>query len=127
MTGWAKQKPDAPGEVSTHSGATQTRPTFSRSDLVAGLVNNLPPSPGNVKGKGKGEGPALYSGLDPIAAAKAFRDVANDIKEAIPRLEALGRSVFESGKKTAKEWAAAMKSHLGGNRLVNSSWHLFQS
>lgn len=39
LTGWHKNKPDTPGVVSTQSGATQTRPTFSRSDLGAGLSN----------------------------------------------------------------------------------------
>lgn len=58
-------------------------------------------------------GTTLYSGLDPIAAAKAFRSLASDINKAMPRLEALGRSVFESGKRTAKEWLSEMKRHLG--------------
>ncbi len=33
--------PDATGEVSTQSGATQTEPTFSRLDLGAGLFNYI--------------------------------------------------------------------------------------
>ncbi|GFE61920.1 JAB domain-containing protein [Geobacter sp. AOG2] len=36
LTGWKIGEPDASGEVSTQSGATQARPTFSRSDLGAG-------------------------------------------------------------------------------------------
>lgn len=57
----------------------------------------------------------LYGGLfpDPIAAAKAFRAVADDIKAAIPRLEALGKAVFDAGKQTYEDWTRAMKRHLG--------------
>ncbi len=39
LTGWKINQPDAIGEVSTHSDATQTGPTFSRSDLGAGYNN----------------------------------------------------------------------------------------
>lgn len=37
LTGWEINKPDAFGEFSTKSEATQTEPTFSRLDLGAGL------------------------------------------------------------------------------------------
>ncbi|MEA4834958.1 MAG: hypothetical protein VB133_07485 [Anaeromusa sp.] len=58
LTGWHKNKPDASGVVSAQSGATQVGPTFSRSDLVAGLLNYTTSqsnslyqdSPGNVNG-----------------------------------------------------------------------------
>lgn len=39
LTGWKINRPDAIGEVSTQSDATQTGPTFSRSDLGAGYSN----------------------------------------------------------------------------------------
>ena len=41
LTGWKINMPDATGEVSTQSGATQTEPTFSRLDLGAGLSNYI--------------------------------------------------------------------------------------
>lgn len=41
VTGWKEKTPDATGEVSTHSVATQARPTFSRSDLGAGVINKI--------------------------------------------------------------------------------------
>lgn len=41
LTGWQKNMPDATGEVSTQSGATQTAPTFSRRDLGAGLSHYI--------------------------------------------------------------------------------------
>ncbi|HOL24634.1 MAG TPA: hypothetical protein PLN14_07910, partial [Candidatus Hydrothermia bacterium] len=34
-------------------------------------------------------------------------------EQAIPKLEDLGWSLYESGRRTAKEWVASMKSHLG--------------
>lgn len=37
LTGWAQNRPDAVGEVGTQSDATHNRPTFSRSDMGAGL------------------------------------------------------------------------------------------
>ncbi len=37
LTGWHQNRPDASGEVGAQSGATHTRPTFSRSDMGAGL------------------------------------------------------------------------------------------
>jgi isoleucyl-tRNA synthetase len=39
LTGWKINKPDASGEVSTQSGATQLNPTFSRDKLGAGLLS----------------------------------------------------------------------------------------
>ncbi len=39
LTGWEIDKPDAIGEVSAHSDATQFKPTFSRQELGAGLYN----------------------------------------------------------------------------------------
>ena len=44
LTGWEKNIPDAIGEVSTQSGATQTSPTFSRADLGAGTSPLSPTS-----------------------------------------------------------------------------------
>jgi hypothetical protein len=44
LTGWKKDVPGATGEVSAQSGATQDRPTFSRSDLGAGTFNIIPQS-----------------------------------------------------------------------------------
>ena len=41
LSGWVIGEPDASSEVSTHSGATQERPTFSRSDLGAGSTNSI--------------------------------------------------------------------------------------
>ncbi|GHU19356.1 hypothetical protein FACS1894163_12130 [Spirochaetia bacterium] len=41
LTGWKENAPDADGEVSTQSDATQTEPTFSRSDLGAGTSKIL--------------------------------------------------------------------------------------
>jgi BirA family biotin operon repressor/biotin-[acetyl-CoA-carboxylase] ligase len=42
LTGWEKDVPDATGEVSTQSGATQISPTFSRTDLGAGTYTIMP-------------------------------------------------------------------------------------
>lgn len=41
LTGWKDNAPDAISEVSTQSDATHDRPTFSRSDMGAGLRNIL--------------------------------------------------------------------------------------
>ena len=42
LSGWKVDKPDANGEVGTQSAATQLEPTFSRQELGAGLLNNIP-------------------------------------------------------------------------------------
>lgn len=41
LTGWEEGRPDARGEVSTHSTATQSIPIFSRDELGAGLNSIL--------------------------------------------------------------------------------------
>jgi hypothetical protein len=42
--------PDANGEVGTQSVATQPEPTFSRQELGAGLLNNIPQLSENARG-----------------------------------------------------------------------------
>jgi hypothetical protein len=49
LTGWKINEPDAAGEVSTQSGATQNEPTFSRSDLGAGTLKILSDEPKKSK------------------------------------------------------------------------------
>jgi hypothetical protein len=63
----------------------------------------------------------LYSGFDPITAAKAVRDLAGEIKKAIPKLENLGKSLYESGTKDFSTWYSKMKELLG------DKWKVFQS
>ena len=53
MKAWEKGKPDATGKVSATSGATQQAPTFSRSQLGAGIqsifaAQNSPVNPDSV-------------------------------------------------------------------------------
>jgi len=48
LTGWKKGEPDAVGEVGAQSDATQTEPTFSRSDLGAGSDEKNAQEGGNV-------------------------------------------------------------------------------
>ncbi|MBF0501491.1 MAG: hypothetical protein HQM09_15225 [Candidatus Riflebacteria bacterium] len=66
LTGWKINKPDASSEVSARSGATQTGPMFSRSDLGAGLTSNLSPSDTQVK-SGSSE---IVSPRDPRRGAR---------------------------------------------------------
>jgi len=49
LTGWQEGKPDAVGEVGTHAGATQSRPTFSRAELGADFRRNLDEAARKVK------------------------------------------------------------------------------
>lgn len=50
LTGWEEGKPDARGEVSTHTAATQPGPTFSRTELGAGFLDTIATGGGPVKG-----------------------------------------------------------------------------
>jgi len=50
LTGWEEGKPDAHGEVGTRTAATQPGPTFSRTELGAGFLNNIATPEGPVKG-----------------------------------------------------------------------------
>jgi hypothetical protein len=45
LTGWEKNEPDAIGEVSAQTDATQNSPIFSRANLGAGLItlSSTPP------------------------------------------------------------------------------------
>jgi len=65
----------------------------------------------------QGAGNIFHEGITSLFSPEAWRrnfiPLAKDLSRAIPRLEALGRFVFDAGKKTAKEWVASMKSYLG--------------
>ena len=56
LSGWKVGKPDTNGKVGTQSAATQPEPTFSRQELGAGLLNNIPQNPDNASGT-DGNGP----------------------------------------------------------------------
>jgi hypothetical protein len=80
LTGWAKEKPDATGEVSAQSGATQARPTFSRSDLVAGFGNSLKPFDDLVKKNEQNEEYSIQS--TSVESKSLFPEVQERIKAA---------------------------------------------
>ena len=56
LSGWEVEQPDANGEVSTQSAATQSEPTFSRQELGAGLKGNIPQNPDNASLESKKTG-----------------------------------------------------------------------
>ncbi len=51
--------------------------------------------------------------LSASETVKALRKLTDNIKEAMPHLEALGKRVYWEGYRTAKDWARQMKTHLG--------------
>jgi hypothetical protein len=55
----------------------------------------------------------LYSGVDPTQIIPVLKSLTNNIKEAMPHLEALGLKAYESGKNTFEAWSTEMKSYLG--------------
>ena len=55
----------------------------------------------------------FYSGLDISQTLDVLKGLTQNIKEAIPHLEALGRHIYESGKVKFNEWSASMKETLG--------------
>lgn len=72
LTGWENGRPDAKGEVGTQSPATQTAPTFSRDDLVAGLDTIIPSADTESKVEQKGGDDASSSPpLDAGSGARA--------------------------------------------------------
>ena len=57
--------------------------------------------------------PAAPMGIDPTQTLKVLRGLRNNIKEAMPHLEELGRSSYQGGKRRFTEWQRDMKSKLG--------------
>ena len=55
----------------------------------------------------------FYSGLDISQTLDVLKGLTQNIKEAMPHLEALGRNIYESGKVKFNEWSASMKETLG--------------
>jgi Inorganic Pyrophosphatase len=60
-------------------------------------------------------GAALYSNpmLDPKLIVKELTSLAGNVKEALPKLVELGRSVIDNGAETYREFVVGMKQHLG--------------
>jgi hypothetical protein len=98
LTGWEEGKPDARGEVGTHTAATQPGPTFSRTELGAGFLDSIaapdgplysragpppaPPSQGGEPDTGTPEGSA--EALDRIGQAmRATRHGWDAIKSKV--------------------------------------------
>ena len=55
----------------------------------------------------------LFSGIDPTQTLKVLSGLRDNIKEAMPQLEALGQNVYAEGKTSLAEWSAGMKETLG--------------
>jgi hypothetical protein len=51
--------------------------------------------------------------LNPVEIVNTLKGLTQNIKEAMPHLEALGRNIYESGKVKFNEWSASMKETLG--------------
>lgn len=77
LTGWEEGKPDASGEVGTHSDATQGGTTFSRSTLGAGLDKILAPR-GNTPEKPEGSFSQNQSKTAGIARDRA-QQIVNEV------------------------------------------------
>ncbi len=71
LTGWEIGVPDAIGEVSTHSDATQPKPTFSRQELGAGLENIISQETSDVKPDSENN---LRFSVAPPVESKAFKE-----------------------------------------------------
>ena len=76
------------------------------------------PSGETVTEPSKKAGPAklnegVSSLLNPVEIVENLRGLTNNIKEAMPHLEALGRQVYQSGKVKFNEWSSSMKETLG--------------
>lgn len=80
LTGWKINQPDAIGEVSTQSDATQTGPTFSRSDLGAGY-NNVITDRGSVN---SGE-TVLNEDIAPTAEEQLRQEERDALRDRIRR------------------------------------------
>lgn len=55
----------------------------------------------------------LYSGLDPTQTLNVLRGLRDNIKEATPHIEAIGRKMWEDGKRNYDSWFLGMKKFLG--------------
>lgn len=55
----------------------------------------------------------LKSGVDPTKIIPVLKSLTGDIKSAMPHLENIGKSVYDSGRKTFKSWFNSMKAALG--------------
>ncbi len=83
LTGWEINKPDAPGQVSTDSGATQGAPTFSRRALGAGLQYNIQQNDGNVNPEAAGSqenADGIRFSVAPPVESEAFKRWFGDSK-----------------------------------------------
>ena len=107
LSGWEVEQPDANGEVSTQSAATQSEPTFSRQELGAGLKGNIPQNPDNESLESK------KTGRFSIAPVTHEMDVA--YLDAVERgdMEAAGRMVEDAARSagyTVKTFHGAEKN-----------------
>lgn len=64
---------------------------------------------------------SLYSGIDITQTLKMLRGLKDNIKEALPHLEAIGIKVYQSGKTRLLSWRDGMRKALG------DLWHSFKS
>ena len=55
----------------------------------------------------------LYSGIDPTQTLNVLRGLRDNIKEAMPHLEILGRRAYEDGHQRFDAWRTRMKEVLG--------------
>ncbi len=108
--GGSTPKPEVSGELPGISA----RETFSLSNPET-EIGTLQPK-GNAtptKGFDFGSERGSTGDLSESEILQAILKTRGKIEQAMPHIEALGRSVFESGKQTFLDWQAAIKTRLG--------------
>jgi len=73
---------------------------FKPSDLIDAREGNL-------------NGTLLFTGLDITQTIHVLRGLTNNIKEALPHLEAIGVKLYDTGKENFSEWQERFKKTLG--------------
>ena len=73
-------------------------------------------------------GVVLSMNFDPTQTLAALRGLKNNIQEAVPHIEAIGRHLYAQGKKNYDSWFLGMKKFLGDlwrtfKPLVRGAWN----
>lgn len=59
------------------------------------------------------KGQTFYSGVDPTQIIPVLKGLRDNVKEAMPHLEELGRGAYEGAGQSYRAWSAKMKTTLG--------------